>query len=54
MTTDPARVRRTDPGNPQKCPVWDFHKVYSDAATRDWVVQGCTLPASAAWIASSR
>ena len=42
MTTDPARVRRTDPGNPQKCPVWDFHKVYSDAATRDWVVQGCT------------
>jgi tryptophanyl-tRNA synthetase len=42
MITDPARVRRTDPGNPEKCPVWDFHKVYSDAATRDWVVKGCT------------
>ena len=42
MTTDPARVRRTDPGNPEKCPVWDFHKVYSDEATRDWVWKGCT------------
>jgi tryptophanyl-tRNA synthetase len=42
MTTDPARVRRTDPGNPEKCPVWDFHKIYSDDATRDWVVRGCT------------
>ena len=42
MATDPARVRRTDPGNPEKCPVWEFHKVYSDAAVRDWVVQGCT------------
>jgi len=42
MTTDPARVRRSDPGNPEKCPVWDFHKVYSDAATKDWVVKGCT------------
>lgn len=42
MTTDPARVRRTDPGDPQKCPVWQFHKVYSDDATRDWVTQGCT------------
>jgi hypothetical protein len=31
MPTDPARVRRTDPGDPQKCPVWQFHKVYSDA-----------------------
>ena len=45
MTTDPARVRRGDPGNPEKCPVWDFHKVYSDAATRDWVVHGCTTAA---------
>jgi tryptophanyl-tRNA synthetase len=35
-------VRRTDPGNPEKCPVWDFHKVYSDEATKDWVVKGCT------------
>jgi tryptophanyl-tRNA synthetase len=42
MITDPARVRRNDPGNPEKCPVWDFHQVYSDAATKDWVVQGCT------------
>ena len=42
MTTDPARVRRTDPGDPEKCPVWQFHKVYSDEATQDWVVKGCT------------
>jgi tryptophanyl-tRNA synthetase len=42
MTTDPARMRRTDPGDPAKCPVWQFHQVYSDAPTRDWVVQGCT------------
>ena len=41
MQTDPARVRRTDPGNPEKCPVWDLHKVYSDQTTRDWVDQGC-------------
>lgn len=41
MPTDPARVRRSDPGDPLKCPVWDFHKVYSDEATRDWVMQGC-------------
>ena len=42
MKTDPARARRTDPGTPALCPVWDFHKVYSDDSTRDWVVQGCT------------
>ena len=42
MTTDPARVRRTDPGNPEKCPVWDLHKLYSDEATRAWVQTGCT------------
>ncbi len=42
MKTDPARARRTDPGTPEKCPVWDFHKVYSDADTRAWVQQGCT------------
>ena len=41
MPTDPARIRRTDPGDPEKCPVWTFHQVYSTAATRDWVVQGC-------------
>lgn len=42
MPTDPARVRRTDPGNPLHCPVWQFHLVYSDGATREWVTQGCT------------
>jgi tryptophanyl-tRNA synthetase len=42
MRTDPARVRRTDPGNPDKCPVWQLHLVYSDAPTKEWVVQGCT------------
>jgi tryptophanyl-tRNA synthetase len=42
MQTDPARVRRTDPGNPEKCPVWNLHLVYSDAPTKDWVWQGCT------------
>jgi tryptophanyl-tRNA synthetase len=42
MPTDPARVRRNDPGNPEKCPVWDFHKTYSDQSTRDWVWKGCT------------
>ncbi|MEQ8953249.1 MAG: tryptophan--tRNA ligase, partial [Gammaproteobacteria bacterium] len=42
MPTDPARVRLTDPGDPQKCPVWQFHETYSDEKTREWVVQGCT------------
>ncbi|MFW5824430.1 MAG: tryptophan--tRNA ligase [Marinobacter sp.] len=41
MPTDPARVRRTDPGEPEKCPVWEFHKIYSDETTREWVQQGC-------------
>jgi tryptophanyl-tRNA synthetase len=41
MATDPARVRRSDPGEPERCPVWQLHKVYSDEATRDWVVKGC-------------
>ncbi len=41
MQTDPARVRRTDPGEPEKCPVWDLHKLYSDATTQQWVQQGC-------------
>jgi len=41
MPTDPARVRRTDPGDPEKCPVWQLHKVYSDESTQDWVQQGC-------------
>ncbi|WP_337882472.1 tryptophan--tRNA ligase [Chromobacterium haemolyticum] len=42
MPTDPARVRRTDPGSPDKCPVWQLHQVYSDGDTREWVKQGCT------------
>ncbi len=41
MPTDPARVRRTDAGNPDVCPVWQLHRVYSDEATRQWVQQGC-------------
>jgi tryptophanyl-tRNA synthetase len=41
MQTDPARVRRTDVGDPDKCPVWDLHKIYSDADTQAWVQQGC-------------
>jgi tryptophanyl-tRNA synthetase len=42
MPTDPQRVRRTDPGDPARCPVWQFHQVYSDAATKEQVVRGCT------------
>jgi tryptophanyl-tRNA synthetase len=42
MPTDPARVRRSDVGNPERCPVWQLHLVYSDDARREWVTQGCT------------
>ncbi|MHB9101081.1 MAG: tryptophan--tRNA ligase [Sulfuricella sp.] len=42
MPTDPARVRRTDPGTPEKCPVWQFHLVYSEEGRKEWVRQGCT------------
>jgi len=41
MPTDPARVRRTDPGDPEKCPVWQLHQVYSNEDTKRWVVEGC-------------
>jgi tryptophanyl-tRNA synthetase len=41
MQTDPARVKRSDPGNPDKCPVWQFHLVYSDEKTKQWANQGC-------------
>jgi tryptophanyl-tRNA synthetase len=41
MPTDPARVRRTDPGDPDKCPVWQLHQVYSDNKRQDWVKEGC-------------
>ena len=40
MPTDPARVRAVTPAT-EKCPVWEFHKVYSDDKTRQWVDQGC-------------
>jgi tryptophanyl-tRNA synthetase len=42
MPTDPARVRRTDPGDPLKCPVWQLHEVYSSKNTKEWVMKGCT------------
>jgi tryptophanyl-tRNA synthetase len=41
MPTDPARVRRNDPGDPDKCPVWQFHLIYSDNDTQAWVTEGC-------------
>ncbi|MDO8331824.1 MAG: tryptophan--tRNA ligase [Fluviicoccus sp.] len=41
MPTDPQRIRRTDAGNPDVCPVWQLHMVYSDDATKQWVQQGC-------------
>lgn len=41
MPTDPARVRRSDPGDPNKCPVWNFHEVYSDDDTKKWAEEGC-------------
>ena len=41
MPTDPARVRRTDPGDPDVCPVWQFHQVYSDGDVQAWVQEGC-------------
>jgi len=41
MVTDPARVRRTDPGEPTRCPVWQLHLVYSNEDTREWVQKGC-------------
>ncbi len=41
MPTDPARVRRTDPGDPDKCPVWGLHEVYSDDEVKKWVQEGC-------------
>ncbi|MDI6746750.1 MAG: tryptophan--tRNA ligase [Rhodocyclaceae bacterium] len=41
MQTDPQRVRRTDAGDPDKCPVWQFHQIYSNDEVKDWVQQGC-------------
>ena len=42
MPTDPARVKRSDPGNPDVCPVWQLHLIYSDQQRKDWVREGCT------------
>ena len=42
MPTDTNRVRRTDVGDPKRCPVWQLHEVYSDEETREWVQEGCT------------
>src|SRR5512147_1942595 len=42
MPTDPARIRRTDPGTPEKCPVWSLHQVYSNEDVKQWVQKGCT------------
>jgi tryptophanyl-tRNA synthetase len=42
MPTDPARVKRTDAGNPERCPVWQFHLVYSPETTKSWVKTECT------------
>lgn len=41
MPTDPARVRRSDPGEPEKCPVWRFHQIYSTPEVQSWVLNGC-------------
>ena len=41
MPTDPARIRRTDPGDPDKCPVWQLHCIYSEENTKGWVQEGC-------------
>jgi len=41
MPTDPARIRRTDPGEPSKCPVWQFHEVYTGEDVHEWVQEGC-------------
>lgn len=41
MPTDPARIKRTDPGEPEKCPVWQFHKIYANDTTKTWVQEGC-------------
>lgn len=45
MPTDTNRVRRNDPGDPGKCPVWQFHQVYSDDEVKNWVQDGCRTAA---------
>jgi len=41
MMTDPARVRRSDPGEPERCPVWSLHQIYTTPEVRDWAASGC-------------
>lgn len=41
MPTDPARVKRSDPGDPDKCPVWQMHQLYADEGLKSWIQQGC-------------
>lgn len=41
MPTDPARIKRADPGDPEKCPVWSLHKIYSSTEVKEWVNAGC-------------
>ena len=41
MPTDPARVKRTDPGEPEKCPVWQMHQLYAGDDLKSWIQQGC-------------
>ncbi|GIS19363.1 MAG: hypothetical protein CM15mP120_12790 [Pseudomonadota bacterium] len=50
MQTDPARVRKTDPGNPEQCPVYGLHQVYSDTATLEWAAK---VAAARRWVAST-
>lgn len=45
MVTDPARVRRTDPGNPDICPVYEFHNIYSPQAVKDQINTDCRTAA---------
>jgi tryptophanyl-tRNA synthetase len=42
MPTDPARIKRDDPGQPERCTVWQFHQIYSSETTQAWVQNGCT------------
>jgi tryptophanyl-tRNA synthetase len=41
MQTDPARIKRSDPGDPLKCPVWKLHEIYSATDVKSWVNTGC-------------
>ena len=45
MMTDPARKRRTDPGNPEVCPVFDLHRIFTPEPDREWAATGCRTAA---------